>query len=82
MGGGERSLRKAVNVEDNTSGMVLVPMVIEQTSRGETYDIVRSSKTMSFFWDSRSTTRCELIIAQSLLESENPKDISSHRSAA
>jgi ATP-dependent Clp protease protease subunit len=67
--------------EDEGGGMVLVPMVIEQTSRGErAYDIYSRllKDNVIFLGQPVDDTIANLIIAQMLfLESENPeKDIS------
>jgi len=67
--------------EEEEGGMVLVPMVIEQTSRGErAYDIYSRllKDNVIFLGQPIDDTIANLIIAQMLfLESENPeKDIS------
>src|SRR6266540_3445281 len=67
--------------EEEGGGMVLVPMVIEQTSRGErAYDIYSRllKDNVIFLGQPIDDTIANLIIAQMLfLESENPeKDIS------
>ena len=67
--------------EDEGGGMVLVPMVIEQTARGErAYDIYSRllKDNVIFLGQQIDDTIANLIIAQMLfLESENPeKDIS------
>jgi ATP-dependent Clp protease protease subunit len=67
--------------EEHGGGMVLVPMVIEQTSRGErAYDIYSRllKDNVIFLGQPVDDTIANLIIAQMLfLESENPeKDIS------
>ena len=67
--------------EEEGGGMVLVPMVIEQTSRGErAYDIYSRllKDNIIFLGQPMDDTIANLIIAQMLfLESENPeKDIS------
>src|SRR5262249_56740895 len=68
-------------MEHEGGGMVLVPMVIEQTSRGErAYDIYSRllKDNVIFLGQPIDDTIANLIIAQMLfLESENPeKDIS------
>jgi len=71
----------SVMEEEGGGGMVLVPMVIEQTSRGErAYDIYSRllKDNVIFLGQPVDDTIANLIIAQMLfLESENPeKDIS------
>jgi ATP-dependent Clp protease, protease subunit len=71
----------SVMEEEEGGGMVLVPMVIEQTSRGErAYDIYSRllKDNVIFLGQPIDDTIANLIIAQMLfLESENPeKDIS------
>jgi ATP-dependent Clp protease protease subunit len=74
-------MEEEVMEEEEGGGMVLVPMVIEQTSRGErAYDIYSRllKDNIIFLGQSIDDTIANLIIAQMLfLESENPeKDIS------
>jgi ATP-dependent Clp protease protease subunit len=74
-------MEEEVMEEEEGGGMVLVPMVIEQTSRGErAYDIYSRllKDNIIFLGQPIDDTIANLIIAQMLfLESENPeKDIS------